>query len=145
MIAKNARFKNPNVVNMEYAQQAIKKGEQVWVAPLIMKPGKHSVFFSQVDKNGQQNVALQTCMVNVRHEKVAYRLKPSKASNEAKAVFDKDASVFALWKDNNRLFEQHDFTKWKLDRFVKQHEDQVAVKEFFKDKMHNVKEIYANL
>jgi len=44
-IAKSSRFKQANVVNFELAQKAMQKGEQVWVAPIIMRPGKQSLFF----------------------------------------------------------------------------------------------------
>lgn len=44
-----------------------------------------------------------------------------KSTNKANknAGFNQDGSVFAQWRDNNRIFEQHDFAKWKIDRFVK--------------------------
>ena len=65
-------------MNLELAKECIQKGEKVWVLPLIMRPGKQSVFIST--KNAKKNcleVAIQTCIVNVRVERVPFFRKES--------------------------------------------------------------------
>lgn len=59
--------------------------------------------------------------------------------------FNLEGSVFAQWRDNNRLFEQHDFSKWKIDRFVKRPHEQRLIRQFFLDNIQIMKEIYANM
>lgn len=60
-------------------------------------------------------------------------------------IFDKEKTVFAMWKDNNRLLVDHDYHKWKMPRFVKKEQERNEVKEFCDKNLDLFKEIYANV
>ena len=88
---------------------------------------------------------MQTCIINVRQEKVPHFRKQGKAKEAKAEVFSRAGSVFAAWKDNDRLGEHHDFAKWKIDRLIRKERDMAQVRDFFKDNISHIKEIYANL
>lgn len=123
----------------------MQRGEPVWVTPMVMRPGKQSLFIHHQQSQGIHRVAVQTCIINVRQERVPHFQKQEKAKEVKIEVFSKDGSVFAQWRDNNRLFEQHDFSKWKIDRFVKKSQEMTEIKQFFLDNIQHIKEIYANM
>ena len=111
-----------------------------------MRPGKQSLFFSTLNKKSKcHEVAVQTCIINVRMERVPFFRKES-SLKRAQIVkqFQKDKSIFAAWKDNNKILTDHDYQMWKLPRFVKKEADQADVRRFMNEHLEDFKEFYAN-
>lgn len=52
-LGKYLRYKAPNAVNYELAVEAVNNGEKVWVLPLMMRPGKQSLFFSLLNQQSK--------------------------------------------------------------------------------------------
>lgn len=146
VLHKNMRFKTANTVNFEQAQRAVERGEQVWVLPLMMRPGKQTLFFATPNnRRGVHEAAVQTCIIDARLEKAPVYRKQLATRFKKEVAFDKEKTIFASWKDNNKLLEEHDYHKWKLSRFVKKDNDRVDVKKFFDTNLDTFKEIYANV
>jgi hypothetical protein len=78
-----------------------------------------------------QEVAVQTCIVDCRTERVPFYRKKLALRYRKDVEFDREKTLFAGWKDNNRLLVDHDYQKWKLTRFVKKQADRSEVVRFF--------------
>ena len=67
---------------------------------------------------------LQSVIIDSRKEPVPHFCKESKKTQIAKKRFNKDASVFAKWKEDTKMslrgcLSKNDFKYWKVNRFIK--------------------------
>ena len=80
----------------------------------------------------------------IREEHIPLVARPFKEKVAADPIFVKDQSVFAQWRDNDRILDA-DFKRWKLERFVKSEEEQENIKSFLRANVAKIKEFYTNL
>lgn len=151
ILQKNCRFAKPHVINLEAARRALDADEPVWLLPLFMKPGKQSIFFSQeelltgeLSDRGRIRACVQTTIVPIREEEIALVARPFKEKVAAEPIFVKDQSVFAQWRDNDRILDS-DFGRWKLERFIKSEDEQEGVRSFLRANVAKIKEFYTNI
>jgi hypothetical protein len=58
-------------------------------------------------------------IVKPRTEPVYKFTKKPKKKAKRRPAFEKNASIFAAWRDKEGLFEKNDFLRWKLTKFVR--------------------------
>ena len=80
-------------------------------------------------------------------------IPPKDAISRKKKVvqtFDKPASVFAQWKDDTdktreQCLYEHDYIHWKLERFVKEHENKANIEKAIYDSFYFLKSCFIEM
>ena len=95
-----------------------------YVLPLFCKPGKHTYLIKHTSQT--TNTFFYECEVHPRTEPLSVQVKPLNSKTANEIVFNKDKSVFKLWKNEHskkrELGFDDDLSMWKCSKFIKDEE-----------------------
>jgi hypothetical protein len=96
-LIEKSKFRLPFTVNIEQARRSIHYDEEIWICPMFLSPGKHTILFSQDRGDAEPEVALQTTIAPMRKEPPRFHMKAHKHKEVSEKLppFRKKASVFA--------------------------------------------------
>jgi len=110
------------------------------VLPLFCKPGKHTYLINQTP-----NTFFYECEVHPRTEPLSVQVKPLNSKTANEIVFNKDKSVFKLWKNEHskkrELGFDDDLSMWKCSKFIKDEEQVELCSQVIKQYQTQLKEI----
>ena len=136
---------------MAFEELESQHSSKIYVIPLFLPPGKHSILISQKDRFEPEkscHLVLQNLIVEPREEPIRHFCKIAKNKKIELPVFNKEKSVFKDWKeDDKKTYDksllEHDFLFWKVNRFIKEKSELDECKSILMKKMPIIRELYA--
>lgn len=153
IIQEDSKYRETLYINGDIAAPTIlNSNETLYVAPVFLKPGKHTFFFALRDLDSiDQDIThtLMTDHVEIRRDPIPAFSKMKKKEKQ-KRKFDKNTSVFSdFLEDTETVLEkclnENDFKMWKVTRFIKSPEEFEAVKKCILKHMQAIRNIQLNL
>ena len=143
VIQKHLKYKMPNLVNVEMKEAIDACNVPLYVYPTFMKSGKQ--YYCIKTQDSGRNMYVHSNLTKFRTEEIMPYVKPKKHKYNIRR-FKKETSVFQRWKKDDDFTLQdaaaHDFSFWKVPRFVKKEEDLEDLKKVIRDNFFELKNMH---
>ena len=143
VIQQHMKYKMPNLVNAEMKAAINAQDLPLYIYPTFMKSGKQ--YYCVQTQGTEQKMYIHSTFSKFRTEEIPPYVKPLKHKYNIRR-FKKETSVFQRWKKDDDFILQdaaaHDFSYWKVARFVKKVEDLEDLKKVIRENFFELKNMH---